>query len=110
MYYIYILRCEDGSLYTGITTDISRRLEEHSGSGGRGAKFTRSHKVEAVEALWSTSGRSNASKLEWRIKQLTRQQKLALIADNSLLAGFIGAEAAEIYKREKYEDHINNHI
>ncbi|NLT08009.1 MAG: GIY-YIG nuclease family protein [Ruminococcus sp.] len=100
MYYVYILRCEDRSLYTGITTDIDRRLEEHSGAGGRGAKFTRSHKVEAIEALWSTSDRSNASKLEWRIKQLTRQQKLALISDNSLFVSFFGAEAAEVYKRE----------
>ena len=100
MYFVYILRCEGGSLYTGITTDIERRLEEHSGAGRKGAKFTRSHNVEAVEALWSTSNRSLASKLEWRIKRLTRQQKLALIADNSLFTGFFGADAADVYKRE----------
>lgn len=100
MYYIYILRCKGGSLYTGITTDLSRRLEEHSGTGGKGAKFTRSHSVEAVEALWSAADRSLASKLEWRIKQLTRQQKLALIGDNSLFGRFFGEETASVYNRE----------
>lgn len=100
MYFIYILRCVNGSLYTGITTDISRRLKEHSGAGGKGARFTRSHSVEALEALWSAADRSLASRLEWRIKQLTRQQKLDLIADNGLFREFFGEEAAKLYKRE----------
>lgn len=101
MYFIYILRCEGGSLYTGITTDLSRRLEEHSGIQGKGAKFTRSHRVEALEALWSAADRSLASKLEWRIKQLSRQQKLALIGDNGHFSEFFGEEMAEVYKREQ---------
>jgi len=99
MYYIYILRCEDGKLYTGITTDVQRRFAEHTGRKGKGAKFTRSHKAEKIEAVWSAADRSLALKLEYRIKALTRAQKLELIADNSNFSRFLGEEAANIYKR-----------
>lgn len=101
MYYIYILRCEDGKLYTGITTDVQRRFAEHSEQGGKSARFTRSHKPEALEAVWSAADRSLASKLEYRIKSLTRAQKLALIAENSHFAEYFGEEADKLYKREK---------
>ena len=100
MYYIYILRCSDGKLYTGITTDVQRRFTEHSQQSGKGAKFTRSNQAESVEAVWSAADRSLASKLEYRIKALTRAQKLALIADNSLFAEYFGEEAADIYTRK----------
>lgn len=100
MYYIYILRCDDDKLYTGITTDVKRRFEEHKQQKGKGAKFTRSHKAETVEAVWSAADRSLASKLEYRIKSLSRTQKLSLIADNTHFAEYFGDEAAGIYKRE----------
>ncbi len=103
MYYIYILRCQGDKLYTGITTDVQRRFSEHSAQSGKGAKFTRSHKAEKIEAVWSAADRSLASKLEYRIKALTRAQKLELIADNSHFPRFFGEEAAGIYKRE-YSD------
>lgn len=80
MYFIYIIRCERGELYTGITTDVSRRMKEHFGQTEKCAKFTRSHKATALEALWQTENRSLASKLEWSIKRLTRLQKLELIS------------------------------
>lgn len=100
MYYIYILRCQGDKLYTGITTDVQRRFEEHSKQRGKGAKFTRSHKAESVEAVWSAADRSLASKLEYRIKQLTKAQKLRLIADNSCFSELIRSENAELYCRE----------
>lgn len=68
-----------GELYTGITTDISRRFSEHNGGTGKSAKYTRAHKVIALEALWETENRSLASKLEWNIKRLKREQKLRII-------------------------------
>ena len=102
MYYIYILRCEDGKLYTGITTDVKRRFEEHTQQKGRGAKYTRSHKAESVEAVWTAADRSLASKLEYRIKALPRTKKLALIADNSNFSRLFGEEAENIYKRILY--------
>ena len=79
MYFVYIIRCEDDTLYTGITTDIERRFREHSGEAANGAKYTRSHRPERVEAVWSCPDRSSASRLEYAIKKLRRQQKLALI-------------------------------
>lgn len=81
MYFVYIIRCRSGRLYTGITTDMERRFKEHSGSG-KGAKFTRSDPPEAVEAVWSCENRSIASRLEYRIKHLKRSQKLAIISDD----------------------------
>ena len=77
---VYILRCGDGSLYTGITSDLERRLKAHS--SGRGAKYTRSH--EPVELVYSEPAldKSSALKRELAIKGLTREQKLKLIAEN----------------------------
>ena len=83
-YYIYILKCENDILYTGITTDYKRRLDEHMKVSGskKGAKFTKSHKPEEIVALWITKTRSDASKLEARIKQLEKINKNELIDDN----------------------------
>ncbi len=100
MYYVYILKCEGELLYTGITTDINRRLEEHFGRTEKCAKFTRSHKVLSLEALWSCENRSLASKLEYRIKQLSKPQKLAVIGDNSCFAHITALDSPELYKRE----------
>lgn len=77
-YYVYMLRCTDGTLYTGITTDMERRFAEHAGGGRKGAKYTKKHTPEAVAALWRAENRSEALKSEWYIKHLTRQKKLLL--------------------------------
>ena len=100
MYYIYIIKCEGDLLYTGITTDVSRRMDEHFGRTEKCARFTRSHRAVSLEALWSCEGRNLASKLEFRIKQLKKAQKLALISDNSLFPQLFGSENAELYRRE----------
>ena len=100
MYYTYIMRCEGDKLYTGITTNIVRRFSEHASRNGRGAKFTRSHTVSSVAALWSSPDRSIASRLEYRIKQLTRKQKLALIDGLVDINELFGAELAEKCRRE----------
>lgn len=77
--------CENNILYTGITTDYKRRLDEHKkvNNSKKGAKFTKSHRPEKIVALWTTKTRSDASKLEVRIKQLGKVDKLRLISDNS---------------------------
>ena len=77
-YYIYIVRCKDGSRYTGITTDPRRRMREHILCLPAGAKYTKSHPVEALEALWSAETRSEASMLESAIKRLRPEQKRQL--------------------------------
>ena len=100
MYYIYIIKCEGDLLYTGITTDVKRRMSEHFGRTEKCAKYTRSHKAVSLEALWSCENRSLASKLEYRIKQLSKAQKLKLIADNSCYGELFGTELSEKYTRE----------
>ena len=77
IWYLYILRCKDGSLYTGITTDVLRRLEEHR--SGKGAKYTRSRlpvKLVYVEE-WET--KQQAMQREAYIKGLTRKDKEKLV-------------------------------
>ncbi len=101
MYYVYILRCQDDRLYTGITTDIHRRFREHSEQNGKGAKFTRSNRPESLAAVWSTANRSLASKLEYRIKALPRTKKLGLISDNSVFTAIFGEDSASLYIREE---------
>jgi putative endonuclease len=99
MYFVYIIRCRDSSLYTGITTDPVRRFREHSGEVPNGAKFTHSHPPAALEALWSCADRSTASRLECAVKKLTRAKKLRLIADEDAFAELLGAENASLYTR-----------
>lgn len=75
-YIVYILRCGDGSLYTGITTDLKRRVAVHN--SGRGAKYTRSH-LPVTPVYWETaSDKSNALRRELEIKALSREKKLEL--------------------------------
>lgn len=77
MYYTYIVRCADDSLYTGITTDLERRMREHR--EGTGAKYTASHPVTGICAAWRSENRSDASRLESYIKMLKKPQKERLI-------------------------------
>ncbi|MCI8760082.1 MAG: GIY-YIG nuclease family protein [Clostridia bacterium] len=83
MYYIYMLRCEDDSIYTGITTNIEHRMKEHF-SKINCAKYTYSHTAKSLEAVWQTQNRVLASKLEYRIKRLTKVNKEDLIVKNNL--------------------------
>lgn len=77
MWYLYILRCCDNSLYTGITTDYERRFQEHQ--SGKGAKYTRSRGVLSIEAVIECENRSQAAKKEWEIKKLKKTEKESLI-------------------------------
>lgn len=79
MYYIYILRCHDDSLYTGITTDVKRRIYEHVNKTKAGAQYTKTRDVIKIEALWTCENRSLASKLEYKIKKYTKDEKEKLI-------------------------------
>lgn len=73
---VYILRCADGTLYTGSTDDFARRLATHR--AGKGAKYTRSRTPLEPVYRELCENRSSALKREWAIKHLTRQEKLAL--------------------------------
>ena len=80
MYYVYILKCRDGSLYTGITVDVENRLKAHN--NGTGAKYTRSRRPVSLCYQESQPDKSAALRREAAIKRLTRAQKLALIAQH----------------------------
>ena len=84
-WWVYLVRCRDGSLYAGCTNDLTRRLLAHN--AGRGAAYTRSR--GPVELAWwePQPDRSAALRREWAIKQLTRRQKLALVSAGTLDAG-----------------------
>lgn len=77
-YFTYLLRCEGGELYVGITTDLNRRFAEHAAGGAEGAKYTHTHKPVRMEASWEMPDRASASALEFRLKRLTHAQKEAL--------------------------------
>ena len=85
MYYTYIIKCKNGNLYTGITTDVERRFNEHKSKSKSSAKYTRANPVVRIEAVWSSSSRSYASKLESFIKTLERKNKLELISNPKYL-------------------------
>ena len=89
-----MVRCEDGSHYTGITTDPHRRMREHVLRLTPGAKYTKSHRVIALDALWSAQTRSEACRLEAAVKRLHAEQKRALIAQPDRLHDFLGARIA----------------
>lgn len=76
-YYLYILRCGDGTLYTGVTTDVEKRLAAHR--SGKGAKYTRGRGPLTVVYREECADRSAALKRELAVKALTREEKLALI-------------------------------
>ena len=77
MWFVYICECSDGSLYTGISTNVNKRIATHN--KGKGAKYTRNKLPVVLRASFDGfEDRSSASKEEYRIKQLTRKAKLEL--------------------------------
>lgn len=77
MNYTYILKCRDGSLYTGWTTDLERRLKEHN--SGKGAKYTKSRRPVMLVYYETFDTKEEAMKREYAIKQLRRKDKLKLM-------------------------------
>ena len=90
MYYVYMLRCSDDSLYTGITPDPQRRMRQHLGLAKGGARYTKLRPPKEMAALWTTPDKSTAAKAEYAIKRLTREEKQQLISNpaaaNDILA------------------------
>lgn len=84
MYYIYMLRCKDNSIYTGICTDLDKRLEEHFTRNEKCAKYTKTKIAIKLECAWNTDLRTDACKLEYWIKRLNKAQKEELIKNKEL--------------------------
>ncbi|MEC9416051.1 MAG: GIY-YIG nuclease family protein [Pseudomonadota bacterium] len=85
---IYILRCNDNSLYIGITLDIERRMKEHS-SSKRGAKYLKGKQPLELIFLQKIGNKGTALKIEYHLKQLTKKKKEILVSDNKKLRAFI---------------------
>lgn len=94
MYYVYLMRCNDNSLYCGITTDLARRFREHTNKeNARGAKYTHSRQVVSIAAAWQTeAGRAAASRLEAKLKKLTKEKKEILCRFPEKLYDFYDGE------------------
>lgn len=77
IWYIYLLECAGGSLYTGITTDVEARFQAHR--AGKGGRYTRSHPVLRVIASRPVGSRAEALRAEFQIKRLSKDRKLAAL-------------------------------
>lgn len=80
--FVYLLRCRDGSLYCGWSIDLERRLAAHR--NGTGSRYTASRRPVELAAAWRTATRTEARRLEVRVKRLTRAEKLALLGGTPL--------------------------
>ena len=78
-HFVYVIECADGSLYTGYTTDVERRVAEHD--TGDGAKYTRGRTPVELVHVESYTSRSAAMRREHEVKQLTRYEKERLVSD-----------------------------
>ncbi len=104
MYYTYMLRCSDNSIYTGITSNLERRINEHLEKSEKCAKYTKNHDANKLEMAWKSENRVLASKLEYRIKKLTKKQKEELILNPYNLKEYF----SDKIESEKYEVVTNN--
>lgn len=86
-WYLYVVRCSDQTLYTGITVNVERRLKQHN--AGKGARYTSTRRPVTLLAMWSCSGQGDALRAERAFKGLSRTRKLKWIASDS---SFEGAE------------------
>ncbi len=74
---VYMVRCRDGTLYTGYTNNIPRRIAAHN--AGKGGHYTRAHRPVTLIATWAFTTKGEALRAEWQIKHLSRAQKLRLV-------------------------------
>lgn len=91
---LYVLRCADGSLYTGIASDVQKRLAEHE-AGPRGAKYLRGRGPFEIVYSCLVGDRAAASQMEYRVKRLSRARKLDLIEGRSTLADLAPVQVVE---------------
>lgn len=85
-YYVYILECSDKTYYTGKTINISKRLSAHNGLVNGGAKYTRTRRPVFLVYFEELKNASEALKREYKLKQLTRDEKIKLIGSNNQVA------------------------
>lgn len=99
MNYTYIVRCSDGSLYTGWTNNIEKRINDHN--NGKGAKYTKSRRPVLLVYYEEFATKEEAMRREWEIKHLSRTEKLQIIGDTHNL---IETTLHEGYNRKKKDE------
>lgn len=95
MWYLYVIATKEGSLYAGITTDVKRRFNEHATKGKKAAKYLCCHTPRELVFSTAIGSRSLALKVEYQFKQLSRNDKLAIITQSSIK---FDAETGKILK------------
>ena len=101
MYYVYMLGCGDGSVYTGITNNIIKRIEAHR--CGEGAKYTRGRGPFELYSLWKVKTKSQACKVEYFIKKQKKKKKILFYTDKEYLSKLVYEEKGiEIKKILEY--------
>lgn len=95
LFYTYLIRCEDNSLYCGYTSDIIRRVEEHR--NGIGSKYVRAHKFKKLEVFFTLKSKSLAMRLESRIKKLSKYKKEKIVLKDVEIIGKLGVEYIDIF-------------
>ncbi len=101
MYYVYVLRCQGGSYYCGSSADWRRRLAEHATGGSRSARYTRAPPPRSLAALWACGEKGDALRLEYRFKQLRREEKELLLREEERFAELLPMLEREKYRRER---------
>ncbi len=99
MFYTYMIRCEDNSIYTGMTNDLEKRFNNHLSK--KGAKYTKSHAPQKIEVAWKSKDKSLACKLEYQLKRLTKKQKEDIISGTRIslyLSGKVDCRKYSIVK------------
>ena len=89
---VYVIRCADGSLYTGISTDVERRVREHRDEAGKGAKYLRGKGPLELVCWQAVGNRSQALKVENRFRKRSKEHKERLLAGNCQLDVGVGAD------------------
>lgn len=108
-HFIYILRCADGSLYTGYTTDVAQRVKAHN--AGRGAKYTRTRRPVETVHTEEFATKEEAMSREWHIKHgLTREEKEALIAMGNIDRNFHPGDRVQHFKRELVDPNTTQYL
>ena len=95
-WHLYLIRCSDGSLYTGITTDVARRFAEHQGNGDTGAKYLRGRGPLVLVFQKKLGGRSLALGVENKVKKLSKDRKEELIRDNTQIDEIIKLVSSQL--------------
>ncbi|MFK8014697.1 MAG: GIY-YIG nuclease family protein [Gammaproteobacteria bacterium] len=94
-WWVYLVRCADQSIYTGIATDVSRRLAEHRAGGARAARYLRGRGPLRLLVAQPVGDHGAALRVEWRIKRLTANEKAEFASAPSLLRSFIDGASAD---------------